>query len=379
MEDRISFFLNGITPDGYCSEGVGYWNYGFGHYILLADTIYQATAGKIDMMANKHVEQIANYARRIEILPGESPAFADCHPGARPDLSWMAYLSRRYGWGLKDIESAHLGLTASISSGIASLGILGFPNAVSPLPTADAQTPPALRDWFSDAGVLICRPGDGTSRRFAVALKGGHNAEHHNHNDVGSFVVAIDGKTPLLDPGSEVYTARTFSSHRYDSAVLNSFGHPVPRVAGQLQVPGREAAAKVLKADFTDDADTLVLDLASAYKVKELKKLVRTFVYSRQGNGKLTVTDEVEFDSPQQFGAALITYSPWKQLDAGHLTVGESPNAAQVALATTSGSLHIVAEELHEDMPDKRIPTRLGIDLVDPVKAAAITLTIAPE
>ena len=51
-------------------------------------------------------------------------------------------------------------------------------------------------------------------------MKGGHNAENHNHNDVGSFVVALGRATPLVDPGSEVYTARTFSPRRYDSNVL---------------------------------------------------------------------------------------------------------------------------------------------------------------
>ena len=30
-EKYIQYFLKGLTPDGYCSEGVGYWNYGFGH------------------------------------------------------------------------------------------------------------------------------------------------------------------------------------------------------------------------------------------------------------------------------------------------------------------------------------------------------------
>ena len=56
-------------------------------------------------------------------------------------------------------------------------------------------------------------------------MKGGHNAEQHNHNDVGSFIVALGHSTPLVDPGAEVYTGRTFSRRRYDSNVLNSFGH----------------------------------------------------------------------------------------------------------------------------------------------------------
>ncbi|MFW5868840.1 MAG: heparinase, partial [Armatimonadota bacterium] len=44
-------FLDGFPSDGYCSEGLGYWNYGFGNYIVLAETIYQATGGGVDLMA----------------------------------------------------------------------------------------------------------------------------------------------------------------------------------------------------------------------------------------------------------------------------------------------------------------------------------------
>ncbi|MHC5033526.1 MAG: heparinase II/III domain-containing protein, partial [Planctomycetota bacterium] len=38
-------FLKGFGPDGCCTEGVGYWNYGFGHYVLLAEAVCQATGG----------------------------------------------------------------------------------------------------------------------------------------------------------------------------------------------------------------------------------------------------------------------------------------------------------------------------------------------
>ena len=116
-------------------------------------------------------------------------------------------------------------------------------------------------------------------------------------------MVALGRSTPLVDPGAEVYTARTFSARRYQSKVLNSFGHAVPRVAGRLQETGRQAAAKILKTDFTDQADTLLMDISSAYKVEGLKKLERTFVFSRAGAGKLTVSDAVEFDEPTDSSA----------------------------------------------------------------------------
>jgi uncharacterized protein YfaT (DUF1175 family) len=38
-EERIRSFLRGFTPDGYCSEGLGYWNYGFGHYVWLGEML----------------------------------------------------------------------------------------------------------------------------------------------------------------------------------------------------------------------------------------------------------------------------------------------------------------------------------------------------
>ena len=330
-EKNVRNFLDGITPDGYCTEGMGYWNYGFGNYVLLAETIKQATGGRVDLMEGAKVRNLALFGLGMEILPGTYPAFADCSPNSRPETSLMAFLSRRYGLGLAETERRGL-LLASGSRYLPQLGLYGFENSATLTPAVSLPPPHRLRDWFSDAGILICRPVSAESRGLGAALKGGHNAEHHNHNDVGSFVVALAGGTPLLDPGAEVYTARTFSAQRYDSNVLNSFGHPVPRVAGTLQRPGRDAAAKILKSEFTDTTDTLQMDIRSAYPVKELTKLQRTFVFSREGAGSLQVIDEVEFQSPQEFGTALVTFSKWKQLAPNLLQVGEGPQAVEVRI-----------------------------------------------
>ncbi len=380
-EKYVQSFLDGFTADGYCSEGMGYWNYGFGNFMVLAEDLYQSTGGKIDLWKNPKVIEIARFGRRLEILPGIYPAFADCHLNSRPDVRIMAFTSRRYGFGWKDEERRGLLLAPGPGSDLLEFGLLGFGNSAAregPKPAAAASDRP-LRDWFDQAGILICRPAAASAGGMGVALKGGHNAEHHNHNDVGSFVVALGGGTPLVDPGAEVYTARTFSGRRYESKVLNSFGHPVPRVAGQLQRTGREAAARVVRTEFTDTADTLALDIGSCYTVKPLKKLQRTFVFSRQGRGSLTVLDEVEFTSPHSFETALITFSPWKQAGPNRLVVGKGADAVRVEISADGGPVEIKGEEIHEDLPGGRIPTRLGIGLAAPVSKGAIKLTIAPE
>jgi len=378
-EKYIQYFLSGFTPDGYCSEGVGYWNYGFGHYVMLAETVHQATGGKVDLLAPDRIRPIARFGRRMEVAADIYPAFADCSVGSRPDGQLMAFLSRRFELGLVDVERRGLLLADGPSSRLFALGLFGFPNSATAIPAAADSTPPQpMRDWFADAQILVCRPADGKVDAMAVALKGGHNAEHHNHNDVGSYLVVFRGDAPLVDPGAETYTARTFSSRRYESGVLNSLGHPVPRVAGQLQRTGRTAAAKVLSTEFTDEADTVTVDLKAAYAVESLKKLNRTFVFSRKGQGSLTVSDEVEFDTPERFGTALITFDKWKRLGPNRLLVGSGRAAVEIEIDTGGQSFEIEAEQIQEDVRGGRLPTRLGIELTDPVDSTTITVTIVP-
>ncbi len=374
-ERYIEYFLKGFTADGYCSEGMGYWNYGFGNYVSLAETLHQATGGRIDWLADPRIEPIAGFGRRMEILPGLYPAFADCHVGAKPDTVLMAFLSRRFGWGLKGDEQRGL-LTASGPGGsLFELGLYAFPNSASARPAADEAVPPPPRDWFSDAGILICRPE--APGGLAAALKGGHNAEHHNHNDVGSFVVALGHGTPLVDPGGEVYTARTFSGRRYESKLLNSFGHPVPRIAGQLQQTGRKAAAKVLQTEWTDATDTLILDIRSAYAVKGLEKLQRTFRFARAGRGTLEVVDEVQSAQPEEFETTLITFGKWTQPTASQLTIGDAKGSVRVDIDTGGAAFTIRAEEIQEDRNGPP-PTRVAIVLDQPVRTATVRLTIRP-
>ena len=79
---------------------------------------------------------------------------------------------------------------------------------------------------------------------LTLAVKGGHNGEHHNHNDVGSFVVASDGVPVIVDAGRPTYTAQTFGPDRYAIWTMQSGWHNVPVIGGREQLPGAEHAAR---------------------------------------------------------------------------------------------------------------------------------------
>ena len=371
-EKYIRYFLQGFTDDGYCSEGIGYWNYGYGCFVRLGHMLRGATDGHVDLFALPKARSAGMFARRMEMARGQYPAFADCSVGSRPSPAIMRYVTRQY-----DLPPTAAEQTGHPSARwLDEFGVFSF--IFDDPSDKQSGVEPALRDWFEDAGILICR-GAKTSPGLpvGVALKGGHNAEHHNHNDIGSYVVCLGTKMPLVDPGAEVYTRRTFSGQRYVSGVLNSFGHPVPRVAAQLQKTGRSAAAKVLKLDLTDQADTLQLDLSSAYPVQSLQRLTRTFVFQRQP-ASLTVEDDVAFESPQAFGTAVITFSAWKQIDEQQLLVGNGDEAVRVRIDTGGLPVKIDSTVIDEDVRGGKQPTRIGIDLAEPVLKAVIRLTIQP-
>ncbi len=377
-ETNIQHFLQGFGPDGYCGEGMGYWNYGFGHFVLLAETLAQVTGGRLDLFEHPAAKEAALYPSRIHLQHDIYPAFADCGVGTRPTPWLMAFLNRRYGWGAPQIPSPTLAEAAEAND-LLSVLVRAFPNSADRQPVPPTADRYEIRSYFRHGGVLVGRPLRGSECRMAVALKGGHNAEPHNHNDLGTFVVALGRETLILDPGAEIYTARTFSSKRYESRLLNSWGHPVPVVAGTLQKPGADARAVVLEEAFEDARDVWTLDLRSAYPVPTLRHLTRTFVFERTGRGRLTVTDRFEFEKPETFGVALITCGQWTQRSASELVITEHGESVEATIRCDESPWRVSASPIEEESSRGLRPIRIGIDLDRPVQKGTLQIAIVPR
>lgn len=375
-EYYIRNFLKSFPPDGYCTEGLGYWNYGFGHFVMLGEMIRQNTGGKVDFLADPAAQLPARFADRDEILKGVYPSISDCTPGVHPDEQIAGYVDERFN--IADTGNYKTFFTKPSRVLMATALFAFLPEKLPLVQSAGGIGESPLRTWFPDGGLLICRDAPMPKARFGAALKGGSNGEQHNHNDVGSFSVVLGRKMVVCDPGGEVYTARTFGPHRYDSKVLNSFGHAVPVIAGQLQQTGLAAHAVILRHEFTDDLDTLAMDISSAYAVPELKKLERTFVF-RRGQPSLTVRDEVELTSPQTFETALITWGDWKQVAPDEITIHDGDATVRVKIDTGGQPFTIRSEVLNDDVHTPTKPVHLGIVLNSPVEKAVVILTITPD
>ena len=375
-EKYHGYGLRGYGNDGYCSEGVGYYNYGFGAYITLREEVCRATQGAIDFFRSPKFARIARYGQNIQMADGVCPAYSDCHADAVPDRFITDYCARAFGLANAP-ETCMIPPMGSFS--LRSIGMFprqAWPVAMTPEMQAvlDAAADP-LRTAYDEAGVFIARPAHPAAHTLSVSFKGGHNNENHNHNDVGSYAVAVGSLTMAGEMGGpHSYPGDFFSGKAYSYPIKNSYGHPVPRVDGQLQETGSQARGKVLDRSLTETEDTYLLDLLSAYPAAcGLEKLTRRFAYNRTGNGSFTVEDEYAASAPIAFETALTTRAAWKQTGDNRLELTQGGERLTVTV-DASASVTFKADTVEVNCPPY---TRIGIALEGKAEAGRVRLTFS--
>ena len=139
--------------------------------------------------------------------------------------------------------------------------------------------------YAADSQMLIKR-----TPAFGFAAKGAYNNEPHNHNDVGSFIFAKNGRQVLIDHGSGPYSKQYFNKEtRYGYVECSSKGHNVPIINGEYQKFGTNYAAK----DTKFENGVFSTDIAGAYGIEELKSLVRSFSFT---DTEMTMKDSYVYD-----------------------------------------------------------------------------------
>lgn len=315
-EHYIQHYDRGFNSDGYDTEGLGYWNYGFSHFIELRENLLRVTAGKIDLLADPKMQKVALFGTEFPMMPGNAAAFGDAGVMPHPDPHLMAVIDHIFQISenatvpdTHDVGVQHVGLT--------SLALDLFPVAGDTLPTPLEVSRHDPQTYYADSGVLVSRPASG--QNFAVTIKAGGNTTH-SHNDIGSFVIGLGNVQPLGDPGGpRYYTGATFGPHRLDSRLLNSFGHPVPEIGGNLQLDATTVKVYVVSHAISPQEDRLAIDITPAYDVPALKQLTRTLVHRRDASGTVEITDDFTFTKPTEVIESLPTHGSWKKLDNNSL------------------------------------------------------------
>ena len=337
------FYLESFLDDGFCTEGQSYWNYGFAHFLDNVLQFRAFTGGKVDFALDPVCRLAMEYPKRYLIAPGISPRFADS--------------------------------SSAIDWNVMRRGCKVFPDFVAELPS-----PLPERDFLPSAQVLICRPGGGQGASgLRAAFMGGANQYNHNHNDVGSYDIILDGTRMTGDAGGLLYTRDMFSANRYKYKLLSSYGHPVPLIGGVEQAFGEGRKAKLLGKLFSAEADEITFDLSPAYPGFKDGTAVRTFRYDR-ANGTITITDVICCGKPELMEFPVMTeasITPGGEKGAWLLKSDGKVLRLTVA-AEGADAWSFKREDLERTVGNQAV-TRFALTLDKPAKTVKVTTVFRPE
>lgn len=287
----VDRFLDAYHDDGGCDEGPSYWGRAGASLFDNLELLHSASRGAVDFYSKPLIGEIGRYIYRAHIADTWFVNFADASAKIRPDGN----LVYRYGKAIGDPDLAAFGALFGQSAKQVRGDSLGrvLPEIFNAAEIRKAKAyAPLVRDvWLPGVGVSAARMRAGSADGFYFAAQGGHNAESHNHNDVGNFIVFLNGAPVLIDVGVETYSAKTFSSRRYEIWTMQSAYHNLPTINGVQQAAGRQYEARNTSFKSDDAGAEFGLNIEAAYPAEAgLERWRRTVRLDRRG-GTVQTTD----------------------------------------------------------------------------------------
>ncbi len=274
--DCLDFYIDSAPDDGGCNEGPSYWTHAAGSLGQCLLLLRQATNGRIDLSGKEKVKALGSFLYKTYIGNGNAVNFADASVHASTEVN-IVY---PFAYYLNDqIMAQYAALVARQENLFTDPGTVyhnshNYPSIGHELMMlarlnsflhTEPHEPLIADAWLPHLQVVASRSVEGSTKGLFFAAKGGNNAENHNHNDVGSYVVYADGEPLIIDVGVGTYTAQTFGKDRYEIWTMQSGYHNLPVINGIDQKEGGKYKASDVQYTHKVKQVTFSLDIAGAY------------------------------------------------------------------------------------------------------------------
>lgn len=290
----LDSFLSAYNFDGGCDEGPSYWSAAAGALIDSLDLLYDISGGKINIYDYPLIKAMGEYAVDVNIFDNYVANFSDSSRTVRLNAS----LLKRYGEAVdSDVITAfakYSGKNSAIEAS-ASHAYRTLRSIYQADTTEDSELDAKTAAYYDCIKIALLRESKIRGEGFFLGMKGGHNQENHNHNDIGTVMVYRD-KTPIIvDLGRGEYINWAFAT-REKCWYKDSDFHSLPTFGGVMQKSGIEF--KSTDEKFSAEEKSFTLQLREAYpKEAGLISYIRRAEIS---NGSVIITDDIELDSERE-------------------------------------------------------------------------------
>ena len=316
--EYLDNFINWYPEDGGCEEGPTYWNAGAACLFDCLELLDDMTDGYVSIFDEPFIKAMGEYEARVNISGNYFVNFADSRSTAALNAEMLQRFGKRCS---SDILYAFGNVMNENNAWFdTSISYRTFRSLITPPIHSEGFKPCAALDtYLPHLKIMALRDSTNPDEGVFFAMKGGHNDESHNHNDVGSFIVYRNGKPVLIDAGVGTYTRQTFSKDRYKIWSMQSLYHNLPSFDGVGQHQGKKYASK--NEVYDAEGRALTLDITDAYEEE-----CGILSYTRGGSlkdGVVTVTENIRLSSEKLIDFVFVTHREPVALDGARVALAE--------------------------------------------------------
>jgi hypothetical protein len=281
----VNRFIHFYTDDGGCDEGPSYFDKAGGALFDYVEELGECTDLSY-LYTEERIRNMASYIYKVYISRNFFVNYADADSTVAVPLDLLARTAVNTGDENLLAFCSYLREHTYYADRSKPVGNLFsvyriLADIFKPLTTTDKAfiAPPV--SWFPGIQVVTAR--DTKEGGLFFSVKGGYNAESHNHNDVGTFLLYCGGQPVVVDAGRETYTKFTFSEKRYSIWTNQSSYHNLPQINGFDQSPGvMYKATNVRYSSFEEGTTCFSLNIAGAYpQDAAIQSYTRDFVFDQ--------------------------------------------------------------------------------------------------
>ncbi|MFT3783525.1 MAG: heparinase II/III family protein [Nibricoccus sp.] len=264
------------APDGEYPEGPGYWTFGTTYNVIGLAALEGILGMDFGLAKASGFDRTIDYVEAIHGPFGVPFNYADStdDPQNSPARSWLAQRYHR-PIALRNTRSL-------LAATLAAEKITPFDPAIqiqvvnrffplhaswfSPENAEAGEALPLDQHFRGVADLAVFRSEWNNPRALFVGLKAGENSSHHNHLDLGSFVLDADGVRWALDLGPDVYELPgyfDYKAKRWDYFRVNNHSHNTITLGEALQKT--KTVAPIVTFGSTRERGFAIADLTAAY------------------------------------------------------------------------------------------------------------------
>ena len=335
LERSMQCYLDSYDDDGMCVEGTAYWGFGFGFFSVYAMLLREFTDGEYDWLSSPKVKAISQFIQKMHLQPNILAMFSDVNAREGYWVGLPHMLKTVYGDAIEKLPTEQATIVAYCHWAFAVRSTVYYnPDFTSDRLDNCVYSAP-LTNYF------IKRTDN-----YGLAFKGGNHWESHNHQDVGSFILARDNRQIFCDFGyiGPGHWPGYQGNRRNEYFQPSSFSHNVPYFNGKGQ--GGDCPDKA-RAVYNEADGTVYMDFTLGYSKKEhptLKKAERTLIPL---DDRIDILDRFEFDGESVITERFVT-------TIKPIVEGDSVILDDVRMSCHGGAaLNIVEQPYVDQLPDE--------------------------